>query len=345
MAASARRQPRELNPGLNSIGPDTIDEEQSWSGNQEGDSLLNNQAQSLDFRSDSTPKRRSTAPTASSTSQERQASGTVNRARTTYEPGSGGANAQQNTDHGQHTFSNLQGFPESSFLEYNLLHPETFNTAGSGPFEDTIPWDQKSLLSLGRVLVLRAVSQNPKSFLTKTDGGGIRGYSTLLIIQELMKAIGVQEQIFGPRKKDEYQGRASSSLYPVRPLINAVRGNQQVDSGVSQNEVDSPTRLWLPCHYFDYMAGTSTGGLISIMLGRLRMSIDDCIKEYENLGGQVFANPRWFHIRGPLFCPRDKYDHKVLKRIIQSIVNDRVPKINKFPGGKTFASDENRCRV
>jgi patatin-like phospholipase/acyl hydrolase len=27
----------------------------------------------------------------------------------------------------------------------------------------------------------------------------------------------------------------------------------------------------LPCQYFDLMGGTSTGGLIAIMLGRLRM--------------------------------------------------------------------------
>lgn len=59
-----------------------------------------------------------------------------------------------------------------------------------------------------------------------------------------------------------------------------------------------------PCHYFDYMAGTSTGGYVSIsfksikvliktsivaiMLSRLRMSIDDCIDEFVNIGTTLF---------------------------------------------------------
>lgn len=31
-----------------------------------------------------------------------------------------------------------------------------------------------------------------------------------------------------------------------------------------------------PCDYFDLIGGTSTGGLIAIMLARLRMSVDEC---------------------------------------------------------------------
>ncbi|KAH6683342.1 acyl transferase/acyl hydrolase/lysophospholipase [Halenospora varia] len=47
-----------------------------------------------------------------------------------------------------------------------------------------------------------------------------------------------------------------------------------------------------PCDYFDLIGGTSTGGIIAIMLGRLRMSVDDCIREYITLGREVFAEPR-----------------------------------------------------
>jgi hypothetical protein len=56
-----------------------------------------------------------------------------------------------------------------------------------------------------------------------SDGGGIRGYSSLLIMERLMDEIG---RIKSPTETDDHYGS---------------------------------TRL-RPCHYFDYMFGTSTGG-------------------------------------------------------------------------------------
>ncbi|KAG8950939.1 hypothetical protein FRC04_007003 [Tulasnella sp. 424] len=43
-----------------------------------------------------------------------------------------------------------------------------------------------------------------------------------------------------------------------------------------------------PCEWFDLIGGTSTGGLIAIMLGRLRMSIRECIEAYRELSKDVF---------------------------------------------------------
>ncbi|KAK6393510.1 hypothetical protein LTR65_002382 [Meristemomyces frigidus] len=43
-----------------------------------------------------------------------------------------------------------------------------------------------------------------------------------------------------------------------------------------------------PCEYFDMIGGTSTGGLIAIMLGRLRMSIDGAIAAYVKLSPKIF---------------------------------------------------------
>ncbi|KAF8250922.1 hypothetical protein K440DRAFT_517943, partial [Wilcoxina mikolae CBS 423.85] len=88
------------------------------------------------------------------------------------------------------------------------------------------------------------------------DGGGIRGYSSLLIVKRVMQQVA------------ELEG---------------------ADSGISIVGIASqPQQLPLPCHYFDYIFGSSTGGLSAIMLGRLRMGVDDCLKEYNALGSQVF---------------------------------------------------------
>jgi patatin-like phospholipase/acyl hydrolase len=65
------------------------------------------------------------------------------------------------------------------------------------------------------------------------DGGGVRGLSSLLIVQRLMHEV-------------------------QRLMID--EGNMTDDG-----------KLPRPCEYFDLICGTSTGGLIAIMLGRLRM--------------------------------------------------------------------------
>ena len=38
-----------------------------------------------------------------------------------------------------------------------------------------------------------------------------------------------------------------------------------------------------PQDVFDFVAGTSTGGLIAIMLGKLRMNPQQCIQAYKSL--------------------------------------------------------------
>lgn len=43
-----------------------------------------------------------------------------------------------------------------------------------------------------------------------------------------------------------------------------------------------------PWQEFDLIGGTSTGGLIAIMLGRLRMSVDQCIKAYVTMSKHIF---------------------------------------------------------
>ncbi|MCJ1431421.1 hypothetical protein MMC27_000774 [Xylographa pallens] len=46
-----------------------------------------------------------------------------------------------------------------------------------------------------------------------------------------------------------------------------------------------------PCDVFDVIGGTSTGGLIAVMLGRLGMTVDEAITQYKLCGKSIFGKP------------------------------------------------------
>ena len=48
----------------------------------------------------------------------------------------------------------------------------------------------------------------------------------------------------------------------------------------------------LPCEVFDLICGTSTGGIIALMLGRLRMSTEEAIDAYIDFSRTVFGK-KW----------------------------------------------------
>ncbi|MCJ1450132.1 hypothetical protein MMC28_000461 [Mycoblastus sanguinarius] len=85
-------------------------------------------------------------------------------------------------------------YEEHDRMHGNPKRQTTFDTKNSETFEETAPWDQKAILSL--------------------DGGGIRGYSALLILKELMEAIKNIELEY-PREPAEADGPAQSSYHPL----------------------------------------------------------------------------------------------------------------------------------
>ena len=49
-----------------------------------------------------------------------------------------------------------------------------------------------------------------------------------------------------------------------------------------------------PCEHFDLIVGTGTGGLIAIMLGRLRLDVDTCKEVYVRMTRRVFETDKTF---------------------------------------------------
>src|SRR5271163_2745877 len=101
------------------------------------------------------------------------------------------------------------------------------------------------------------------------DGGGIRGYGSLLILRALMIKIGAEERRLDPRTESSfypcmYKPRSREPELQQRPTGN---GSKEVpDPDATTIPVPTPTAklpdssLFLPCHYFRYASGTSTGG-------------------------------------------------------------------------------------
>ncbi|KAF2237351.1 FabD/lysophospholipase-like protein [Viridothelium virens] len=69
-----------------------------------------------------------------------------------------------------------------------------------------------------------------------------------------------------------------------------------------------------PCHYFDYMYGTSTGGLIATLLGRLRLTVPQCLEIYREVGNDLFGTKR------SVVPFATKYDHRPLEEAVKKIV-------------------------
>ncbi|CZR51442.1 uncharacterized protein PAC_01318 [Phialocephala subalpina] len=87
--------------------------------------------------------------------------------------------------------------------------------------------------------------------LLSLDGGGVRGIAALYILKELMDQV---------RRNIHHSQSTRSSNVEIKP-----------------------------CEYFDLICGTSTGGIIAIMLGRLRYTVDEAITHYRTLAEIAFA--------------------------------------------------------
>lgn len=89
-----------------------------------------------------------------------------------------------------------------------------------------------------------------------------------------------------------------------------------------------------PCEIFDLIAGTSTGGLIAVMLGRLHMSVDECIEAYNTTTKKVFEKKPFGGKAGrfaKMVVSSPLYDVRILQECIKDILRQRgVPEDEYF---------------
>jgi patatin-like phospholipase/acyl hydrolase len=116
-----------------------------------------------------------------------------------------------------------------------------------------------------------------------------------------------------------------SALLILESVMEKIRDNKGVE------------RTPLPCEYFDLIGGTSTGGyysrhrfviwiaeellrIIAIMLGRLQMSVDECIRAYKKVAKQAFT-PRQI-LQFPM-RPTGKFSASALEDAIKQVIADQ----------------------
>jgi len=107
-----------------------------------------------------------------------------------------------------------------------------------------------------------------------------------------------------PRERREELGHSSSGSLESGLKVLSLDGGgvkglfsiivlEHLMEGVRQIDAPHATDPLKPCDYFDLIGGTSTGGLLAVMLGRLRMDVRDCEQAYRELSSKIFKKTIW----------------------------------------------------
>ncbi|KAL8680671.1 MAG: hypothetical protein Q9186_003156 [Xanthomendoza sp. 1 TL-2023] len=210
-------------------------------------------------------------------------------------------------------FSSTRGFSRHTTVSFT-----SYETTHLDEEEEYVPTVDPSIATVDEN------SPWAKKYILSLDGGGVRGYSSLLILKSLMDEIASLEK----------QDNPSAGTSAFSPLIDLT----SLYSDPMMKELQDTYR---PCHYFDYIAGSSTGGLIAIMLGRLRMTVDQCLDAYKSLSAKVFEKPS-----SRLKRSLNKYNSSTRRDTLAELfltLRPAQPSPNEQSG--KFKSDATRCRT
>lgn len=77
-----------------------------------------------------------------------------------------------------------------------------------------------------------------------------------------------------------------------------------------------------PADVFQLVAGTSTGGLIALMLEKIGLTVEECVTEYEELSKVVFGKK---HLRGRICfgLANARYSGRSLRDCVCSLLRER----------------------
>ncbi|KAK3684050.1 acyl transferase/acyl hydrolase/lysophospholipase [Podospora appendiculata] len=178
------------------------------------------------------------------------------------------------------------------------------------------------------------------------DGGGIRGIFSLLVLKRLMEYVRLEEEAV-PQDAEEQRLLHELSPAPISSSFWPCEQPNHVSHIRDQHNPQSYTR-YLPCHYFDFICGTSTGGLITIMLSRLRMPVEDCLEEYKRLAGNVFGKPHLIHKVGVLgaigLARQTKFKTEKLEQAIKDVLRRRGERALDSSDMMLFQTQTGLCR-
>ncbi|KAL2043573.1 hypothetical protein N7G274_003880 [Stereocaulon virgatum] len=214
--------------------------------------------------------------------------------------------------------ANELGIGPLAKLQDRMLNPREYLSQGDKP-----PTVELSQTTGGNVLVaddeflepnlqsIEAGKRGPwaRSNILTFDGVGTLVFSSLFLLEALITEISIIER--------ESLPAATSSASPLSLQPGSLRQHASETPRIRGTSSAS----YLPCHYFDYVGGTGLGGLVAIMLGRLRMSIYECLEAFTNLVNEVWSKPRIMNIRSPFLFPQAKYSSKILHQQLEHMVS------------------------
>ncbi|OQD78862.1 hypothetical protein PENANT_c075G09643 [Penicillium antarcticum] len=142
-------------------------------------------------------------------------------------------------------------------------------------------------------------------------------FENTIALQQILNSVNSKNEAYAPKTKaawDKAETFAGNEKRPLRVLALEVMDRAALNKK--------------PCEVFDIIGGTSTGGLIAIMLGRLKMTVQECLDAYDSVMKDVFGSG-WLrtHIGKPLdyLTKGEFYSAEQLEKVIKDLLRKRLP--------------------